>query len=290
MSETDWYMKQAEKYPLLTVDEEMELAKRIQAGDQKAREKLINCNLRLVVFMANKYKNYTRRTGITLLDIVQEGNVGMIKAVDRFIPHKSKFSVYAGFWIRAAIQSYLIKFFYTTTCGTDGDSRIIFFRSSELVDIATETDPYKKEEMIDAFVENIKKSNTHASGSLRKNIVAMERRFRWGEASMDEGIKSHKTESLSATLHHIIASDVPSPESITEDKELAETIERLLVEEVGGRNEEIIRDRYLSVDDPTFRSLVPKYKISRQRIDQCEKNALRKLKKGLVSHGVYYAK
>ena len=94
------YLKEIGQIPLLTADEEVELAKRIQAGDESAKEKLIQSNLRLVVSIAGRYTN----RGLQYLDLIQEGNLGLMKAADKFDYTKGfKFSTYATWWIRQSI-------------------------------------------------------------------------------------------------------------------------------------------------------------------------------------------
>lgn len=99
---TDYYLKQLNrKAPLLTKQEEIELAQRIEAGDLRAKHKLITCNLRLVVSIAKKY---TGRPGLSFLDLIQEGNVGLIRAVEKFNWRLGyRFSTYATWWIRQAV-------------------------------------------------------------------------------------------------------------------------------------------------------------------------------------------
>ena len=95
------YLREIGKYPLLSAEEEVEIAKRILTGDEMAKETMINSNLRLVVSVA---KRYVRGSKLTLLDLIQEGNLGLIKAVDKFDYKKGfKFSTYAMWWIRQAI-------------------------------------------------------------------------------------------------------------------------------------------------------------------------------------------
>lgn len=96
------YLREIGQYPLITGDEEVELAKRIEKGDESARQKLALSNLRLVVSIAKKYVG--RSANLTLLDLIQEGNIGLFKAVEKFDFHKGfKFSTYATWWIRQAI-------------------------------------------------------------------------------------------------------------------------------------------------------------------------------------------
>lgn len=94
------YLKEIGKVPLLTAEEEVELAKRMEQGDEKAKQKLAEANLRLVVSIAKKYVG----RGMLFLDLIQEGNLGLIKAVEKFDYRKGyKFSTYATWWIRQAI-------------------------------------------------------------------------------------------------------------------------------------------------------------------------------------------
>ena len=95
------YMQSISKTPLLTIEEEVELANKIKKGDQKAREKMIASNLRLVVKIARDYMNF----GLPLMDLVSEGNIGLVKAVERFDPYKGgKLSTYASWWIKQSIK------------------------------------------------------------------------------------------------------------------------------------------------------------------------------------------
>jgi RNA polymerase primary sigma factor len=94
-------MNEVGRYPLLTAKEEVELAKRIERGDREAKERMINSNLRLVVSIAKKYQGH----GLSLLDLIQEGIIGLIRAVEKFDWRRGyKFSTYATWWIRQAVQ------------------------------------------------------------------------------------------------------------------------------------------------------------------------------------------
>ena len=116
----DSYFKQIGKTPLLTKAEEIELAKRIEKGDQRAREKMIEANLRLAVSIAKKYSKY----GSNLEDLIQESNIGLIKAVEKFDWRKGfKFSTYACWWIKQSVTRYLT-----------GDSTILKIPSHTLSD------------------------------------------------------------------------------------------------------------------------------------------------------------
>ena len=95
------FLNEIRRYPLLTAAEEVELARRIEAGDLEAKERMINSNLRLVVSIAKKYQGQD----LSLLDLIQEGILGLIRAAEKFDHRKGyKFSTYATFWVRQAIQ------------------------------------------------------------------------------------------------------------------------------------------------------------------------------------------
>ncbi|MBE2202872.1 MAG: RNA polymerase sigma factor RpoD/SigA, partial [Chthoniobacterales bacterium] len=95
------YLREIAQFPLLTVKEEIQLARKIKRGDQEARARMVRCNLRLVVKIARDYSNY----GLPLLDLISEGNIGLMKAVERFDPKKGgKLSTYAAWWIKQSIK------------------------------------------------------------------------------------------------------------------------------------------------------------------------------------------
>src|SRR5436190_16557471 len=95
------FLNEAGRYTLLTAEEEVELAKRVERGDKEAKDRMINSNLRLVVSIAKRYQGH----GVQLLDLIQEGTIGLIRAVEKFDWRRGfKFSTYATWWIRQAVQ------------------------------------------------------------------------------------------------------------------------------------------------------------------------------------------
>jgi len=101
----DMYFKSAARFKLLTKEEEVELAKRIEKGDNLAREKMINSNLRLAISIANKYAKYGN---VSYEDLIQEANIGLIKAIEKYDWKRGfKFSTYACWWIKQAVTRYL---------------------------------------------------------------------------------------------------------------------------------------------------------------------------------------
>ena len=105
------YIKDISLYPLLTPEEERDISVKAKAGDKDAQEKLVTSNLRLVISIARKYTNM----GIPILDLIQEGNMGLIKAVEKYEPDKNiRFSTYSTFWIKQSILRYITCLLYTS--------------------------------------------------------------------------------------------------------------------------------------------------------------------------------
>lgn len=122
------YFKSISRYPLLTKEEEIDLAKKIEKGDQRARQKMINSNLRLAISIAKKY----HRSGINLEDLIQESNIGLIKAVDKFDWRKgNKFSTYATWWITQSVRKEFLKL--NSVIDVPGHASVLGWKYHELV-------------------------------------------------------------------------------------------------------------------------------------------------------------
>lgn len=125
MESISWYVKQINRHKLLSRDEELDLARKMREGDFKARQKLINSNLRFVVKMAHRYSGY----GVSILDLIQEGNIGLLKATRKFDPERGyRFVTYAVFWIKAQIHSLLLNSHSLVKFGTKQSERTLFFK------------------------------------------------------------------------------------------------------------------------------------------------------------------
>ena len=255
------YFGEISRVPLLTREDEVRLAKRIEAGDQRAREELAEANLRLVVSIAKKY----RGCGLPFLDLIQEGNLGLMKAIEKFDYTKGyKFSTYATWWIRQAIL------------------RAITNRS-RTIRVPTHIN------------ELIRKIYQVERNFLKENgeLPTPESLARGLETTVDNIVKAKKTAQSMTSLDTPIGYDddgsvlgdfiedatVESPERETFEHLLVEELERALAERLTDREKRILELRYgLNDYQPkTLDEVGIEFGISRERVRQIQKEALAKL-------------
>src|SRR5690349_390068 len=266
------YMSEVRRYPLLTPEEEKSLATRlVEHGDTAAARKLIEANLRLVVKIAYEY----RRAHRNLLDLVQEGNIGLIQAVGKFDPFRGvKLSSYAAFWIRAYILKFILNNWRLVKIGTTQAQRKLFFN-------------LRKER------EKLEQLGFHPTSKLlaekldvpEKEIVEMERRLAAPEASLDAPVGSGDDEGTRTRLDYL-PSDEARPDRAVAQSEFAELLRSKLetfAQTLEGREQAIFRERWLTDEPLTLQELGDRYHVSRERARQLEKRMLDRLKKYLES-------
>ncbi len=255
------YIKEVRKIPLLTAKEEVELAKKARKGDIKARDKMIRSNLRLVINIAKKYMHL----GIPLMDLIEEGNVGLMRAVEKFNPNKGfRFSTYAAWWIKQGI------------------TRSVFDQSR------TVRIPVYVNELLTKY----KKTNERLMGKLKRvptdTEIAKSMRVSVDKITSIRSA-STRTSSLDAPIDEEGGNEIID---LIEDKNSASpeqevnkffTKERLagLMGYVSDRERQVLNLRFGLINDRshTLAEVSKKLKVSRERIRQIEENALRKLKK-----------
>lgn len=259
-----YYLKDVRKYPLLSPDEEKELTLRMKEGDQKARARLIESNLRLVIKIAKKYQGQ----GLELIDLIEEGNLGLMKAVDKFEPHmECRFSTYATWWIRQAIERAIIN--QTRVI------RIPVHVSDDMKRIYRETfefyQKHKKEPDIDELAERL---------GMKPEYVAKLIGYAKKTFSMDSPINDEEDFLLADTIED---------ESITSPDVVAENIDNITkvnkwVSMLDEKERKIIIMRYgLDGGVPQTLEVIGKvFKVTRERIRQIEMKALKKLKKMIL--------
>jgi RNA polymerase sigma-32 factor len=264
------YMAEVRRYPLLTPDEERELATRlVEHGDTSAARKLIEANLRLVVKIAYEY----RRAHRNLLDLVQEGNVGLIQAVSKFDPYRGvKLSSYAAFWIRAYILKFILNNWRLVKIGTTQAQRKLFFNLR------------KERERLEqlGFQPTTALLAEHLDVPER-DIVDMERRLAAPEASLDAPFGSGDDGGDRTRLDYI-PSDELRPDRAVAQSEFAQLLRSKLeafARTLEGREQAIFHERWLTDEPLTLQELGTRYRISRERARQLEKRMLDRLKRYL---------
>ena len=249
---------------LLTREEEVELAKRIEQGDEQAREKLASSNLRLVISIAKKYRNY----GLPFLDLIQEGNLGLMKAIEKFDWRKGyKFSTYATWWIRQAILKALTNRSRTVRVPAhmkELSRKIDRVEEEYIQEHGTEPPIEKVAEDLDVTVEKVRRAKKAA-----QTTVSLDKPL--GEESSDSGV-----------LGDIFADDnLPTPEQETFDSLLKGRLKGLLNKELTDREKHILKLRY-GLEDYKTRTLEEVgevFDISRERVRQLQNRAIEKLQR-----------
>jgi RNA polymerase primary sigma factor len=255
------YIREVRKVSLLTAKEEIDLTKKANKGDLKARERMIRANLRLVINIAKKYIHL----GIPFMDLIEDGNVGLMKAVEKFNPNKGfRFSTYAAWWIKQSI------------------TRSVFDQSR------TVRIPVYVNEMMSKY----KKTNERLMGKLRRvptdKEIAKSMKVKEDKIGKMRGY-SIKTTSLDAPIDeeggNEIIDLIEDKNSVSPETEIniAFSKERLngLLEFVNEREHEVLNLRFGLIDGKSFTlaEISKKMGVSRERIRQIEENAIRKLKK-----------
>lgn len=264
------YMAEVRRYPLLTREEEYELAKQwVETGDPEAGRRLVTSNLRLVVKIAHEYK----RAYQNLLDLVQEGNVGLIQAVKKFDPYRGvKLSTYSGWWIRAYILKFILNNWRLVKIGTTQNQRKLFFNLRKQVDRL-------KQEGVDPTPERI----AEALDVSEAEVIEMDRRLSAPDMSLNAPLGSGD-EDDGRTRMDIIedTSDDPSVEvESTEFKDLLHSKLQRFGATLSGRELEIFRDRIVADDPITLQELGDRWGVSRERARQLEKRMVLRLREFL---------
>ncbi len=258
------YIKEINKFPVLSAEEEYKLAKRVQENnDIEAAKKLILSNLRFVVKIANEY----RKLGFPLKDLIQEGNLGLLKAVKKFNPDKGckKFISYAVWWIRAQIHEYILRNWSLVKLGTTQLQKKVFYKFSKIADEITGEN----------YVEKIAE-DYHVD---KEKIIEIKNRFEHSDVSLDNEIDDN-----GKTFINFVETDYKNPEEEVIENEKEEILKKELWEALDVLNEReryIILNRYLTDNPKTLQEIGDEYGITRERVRQIEKRALEKIKKVL---------
>ena len=268
------YLTEIRKYPMLEKDEEFRLAKRwVEDGDTQAAEKMVTSHLRLVAKIAMGYRGY----GLPIGEVISEGNVGLMQAVKKFDPDKGfRLSTYAMWWIRAAIQEYVLRSWSLVKMGTTAAQKKLFFNLRRM------KGEMKAIEEGDLRPEHLKKIATELNVS-ETEVTNMNRRMSFGgDGSLNVTIGG---EDGSAEWQDWLEDDNDSQEEVLAESQEHDARMDLLetaMADLNEREQHIIRERRLSDSPKTLEDLAKIYSVSRERIRQIEARAFEKLQEAML--------
>src|SRR6056300_1847885 len=267
------YLAQIKKFPMLDAEEEYMLAKNWkERGNLKSAHKLVTSHLRLVAKIAMGYRGY----GLPVNELISEGNIGLMQAVKKFDPDKGfRLATYAMWWIKAAIQEYVLKSWSLVKMGTTTAQKKLFFNLKKL---KNQIAPNQEGDLRDEHVDEISKRLDVDS----HEVVNMNRRLMGHEKSLNDPIKAGETDEW----QDFLVDDHLDQELIVSQKQEFDDKKELLYEAMqilNDREKEILQARKLSDEPKTLEELSQKYKISRERIRQIETKAFEKLQKSMIN-------
>jgi RNA polymerase sigma-32 factor len=266
------FIKQSMKQPLLERDHEFEIARRWrEEGDQAALHELVSSYTRLVVALATKFRNY----GLSMGDLVQEGNVGLMQAAARFEPDREiRFSTYATWWIRSAMQDFVLRNWSIVRTGTTAAQKSLFFNLRRM--------RAKIEEASGRPLDDQGRDKIATElGVDVCEVEAMELRM----AASDQSLNSPVADGAESEWQDFIADTRANPEEVVIGMRDAQTRSRWLAEALGelsSRERTIIAQRRLTDQGATLEELGRELGVSKERVRQLEHRALMKLRTSIL--------
>ncbi|QYJ97460.1 RNA polymerase sigma factor RpoH [Shewanella alkalitolerans] len=264
-SSLEAYIHSAHNIPMLEAKEEYELAKRLQeTGDIQAAKQLIMSHLRFVIHVAKGYAGY----GLPQADLIQEGNIGLMKAVKRFDPDVGvRLVSFAVHWIKAEIHEYVLKNWRIVKVATTKAQRKLFFNLRK----AKKRLGWFSDEEVTMVAENL--------GVSKSDVTEMESRMAAQDPAFDLASDNDDDQDY-APVHYLEdhSSDIAS--QVENDNFEADNQTRLLaaIKTLDERSQHILQARWLDEEKTTLQELAATYQVSAERIRQLEKNAMNKLK------------
>ena len=265
------YLEEVRRYPLLPPEEEFRLAARLRTeGDMDAAKTLVSANLRLVVKIALEYRTFYSN----LLDLIQEGNIGLMKAVSKFDPTKgARLGYYASWWIRSYILKYLLDNFRLVKIGTTQAQKKLFYHLMR-----------EKERLEAQGLLGGPKLLAERLQVREKDVVEMEQRLssRGAEMSLDQPVDS---DGGKASLHlDLLSDESESAEEALARGELLELLREKLPEfqkQLNDKELSVLRERLLSEEPKTLQEVADRYGLTRERARQIEAKVIAKLQEFL---------
>ena len=267
------YLQQIKKFPMLSQKEEISLARKwIKKGDTAAAHKLVTSHLRLVARIAMGYKGY----GLPITELISEGNIGLMQAVKKYDPEKGfRLSTYAMWWIRAAIQEYVLKSWSLVKIGTTAAQKKLFFNLKKIKNQLTSyNDGSLKPDQVKEIAERLDVTEAEVSD--------MEGRMSGTDYSLNAVVSE---DGQSEWQDWLVDEDADQEVKLAEREELSKRKNLLskAINILNEREQDIISSRKLSEVPKTLEELSKIYKISRERVRQIEEKAFAKLQLEMVN-------
>ena len=270
-SNLDAYIQAARSVPILSAEEEYALAKDLQeTGNIESAQKLVLPHLRFVIKIANNYAGY----GLAVPDLIQEGSIGLMKAVKRFRPEVGvRLVSFAVHWIKAEIHEFILKNWRIVKVATTKSQRKLFFK---LRSQKTRLGWFKSEE-IDHVAKTL--------GVTRENVIEMENRLNNYDVAFDLPSDEDEDNAYLAPASSL-SSNTPSPELLLEAQDTEQNNSHMLseaLESLDDRSKAIVTRRWLIEPKATLHELADEYGVSAERIRQIESNAFKSIKSSFVA-------
>jgi len=267
------YLQQIKKFPMLTEKQEVSLAKKWRdKGDTSAAHELVTSHLRLVAKIAMGYRGY----GLPVTELISEGNIGLMQAVKKYDPDKGfRLATYAMWWIRAAIQEYVLKSWSLVKIGTTAAQKKLFFNLKKLKGkLSDYNEGSLKPHQVTEIASQLNVSE--------KEVSEMEGRMSGSDYSLNAVVSADGEEEWQEWL---VDEDADHEVKIAEKEEVTKRKELLskAIDVLNEREKYIIQGRKLSEDPKTLEELSKEYNISRERIRQIEERAFQKLQSEMLS-------
>ena len=266
------YLNEIRKYPLLTKEQELDLAKRYyETKDPQLAQTLVKSNLRFVVKIAAEYAKFSSK----LIDVIQEGNVGLMHAVKEFNPYKgNRLITYAVWWIRGYIQEYLMRQFSMVRIGTTANQRKLFYQLQR-----------QKEELEKMSSPEQVAMLSHKLGIPEEEISEMAKRLSSRDVSLDKPA-SHEDDSATPLSSLLKKEDgsLPLDEQLALDEQLQILMNAVdnLRSKLTEKETILLEERILSDEPLTLQEIGDKYKISREAVRQTEARLMKKIKEAML--------
>jgi RNA polymerase sigma-32 factor len=265
------YLEEIRRFPMLARQDEFVLAKRWREdGDRDAAHKLVTSHLRLVVKIAKGYRGY----GLPIADLISEGHVGLMQAVERFEPEKGfRFTTYAVWWIKAAIQEYILRSWSLVKMGTTANQKKLFFnlrKAKSRISALDEGD--MRPDQVKLIAKRL--------GVTEHSVIDMDRRL-GGDASLNDTIRE---DGDSAEWQDWLVGGSPDQETTLAASEEFDNRRKALSNALGvlnGRDRRIFEGRRLAEDPVTLAELASEFGVSRERVRQIEVRAFEKVQEAV---------